>query len=156
MNDSIHHIHNVYSQSPFRSEIWDSARCQRREISPIRTATHVSLSSLLHTLPPAITLLRSLSLFLDSFLLRSHTEARRLERLRAYVRSGRDSLKESMCFWKSLGRFRPLHGLSRSSSLSRHPPATRLMYPFYSLTSSQSMSLSTPFFLSFRQTYAYA
>lgn len=67
MNDGIHNIHNVYSRPPVRSEIWDISHCQRREISPIRTATNVSLSSffcLPSSHPPSLALLSfSLSLF---------------------------------------------------------------------------------------------
>lgn len=66
---------------------------------------------------PVLALL--LSLFLNPFLLHSHTEARRLERLRAYVRSGRDSLKESMRFWKSLRRVGLSMDLSFCLSLSQ-------------------------------------
>lgn len=67
MNDGIHNIHNVYSRPPVRSEIWDISHCQQREISPIHTATNVSLSSFLclrSSHPPSLPLLSfSLSFF---------------------------------------------------------------------------------------------
>lgn len=114
MNDGIHNIHNVHSWAPVRSEIWHISHCQRREISPIRTATNVSLSSFLclpSSHPPFLALLSlSLSLF-SSFPFFSAPTLKQA----AWIVSGctcrvaEALLKESMRFWKNLRRFRPLH-----------------------------------------------
>lgn len=150
MNDSIHNIHNVYSRPPVRSEIWDISHCQQREISPIRTATNVSLSSFLclpSSHPPSLplALLLPLSLFLIPFLLCSHTEARRLERLWVYVQSGRGSTQRINALLENPQEIQA-SPCPRSFSFcpdSSHPPASILMCPFHS----HFLSLS-PFCLS--------
>lgn len=114
MNDGIHNIHNVYSRPPVRSEIWDISHCQRCEISPICTATNVSLSSFLclpSSHPPSLPLLSfSCSLFSSfPFFSAPTLKSGGWRGSGCTCRVAEALLKESIRFWKSLRRFRPLH-----------------------------------------------
>lgn len=167
MNDGIHNIHNVYSRPPVRSEIWDISHCQRCEISPICTATNVSLSSFLclpSSHPPSLALLSfSLSLFSSfPFFSAPTLKPGGWRGSGCTCRVAEALLKESIRFWKSLRRFRPLHvpvlSLSAQtlhirqllSSCALLILSLPLSFSFLSF----SLSLST--FLWFRQIYSYA
>lgn len=155
MNDSIHNIHNVYSRTPVRSEIWDIAHCQQREISPIRTATNVSLSSSHPPYPPLLSFSHSLS-FSIPFFSAPTLKSGDWRGSGCTCKVAETRLEKSMCFWKSLRRFRPLHGaLSFSLSFrpscclcpdSLHPLTSSLIYPLFYHFLSVSISLHLSLF----------